>query len=108
MAASSFYIPIVSSSCLLPLQETLQDQQVDLTQAPFKLLLFPWVLECVWFCVHPLRVESRFPQPSGTHKSKSRWPSKPMFWGLIVLVQDLQAGETDMGLRPLTPWGEPL
>ena len=27
--------------------ETPQDQQVGLTQAPFKFLLLPWVLECV-------------------------------------------------------------
>lgn len=31
-----------------------------------------------------------------------------MFWGLIFPVQDPQAGELDVGLRPLTPWGEPL
>ena len=31
-----------------------------------------------------------------------------MFFGLDFLVQGPQAGEPDMGLRPLTPWGEPL
>ena len=31
-----------------------------------------------------------------------------MFWGLVFLVQDSWAGEPDMGLRPLTPLGEPL
>ena len=61
MSAASVYVPRVSCSFLLPLQEILQDQQVSLTQAPFKLLLLPWVLECVRFCVHPLRVESLFP-----------------------------------------------
>ena len=35
-------------------------QQMSLTQAPFKLLLLPWVSECVRFCVLPLRVESIF------------------------------------------------
>ena len=50
--------PSVSFSCLLPLQEAVQDQQVSLAQAPFKLLLLPWVSDCVRFSVHPLRVES--------------------------------------------------
>ena len=58
MAAASVYVPRVSSSCLLALWEAFQDQQVGLIQAPFKLLLLPWVLEHVRFCVHPLRVES--------------------------------------------------
>ena len=57
MPASSVCVPTGSPRCLLTLQEALQDQHVGLTQAPFKLLLLPWVLECV--C--PLRVESLFP-----------------------------------------------
>ena len=60
MAATIASIYRVSSSCLLPLWEALQDQQVSLTQAPFELLLFPWVPECVRFCVYPLGVESLF------------------------------------------------
>ena len=51
----------VSSSCLLPLQEALQDQQVGLIQAPFKLVFLPWVSKYVRFGVHPLRVKSTFP-----------------------------------------------
>ena len=39
MAAASVCCPRVNLGCLLPLQETLQDQQVGLAQAPFKLLL---------------------------------------------------------------------
>ena len=42
---------------LLPLQEALQDQQVGLTQASFKLLLLPQVLLCVRFCTSFLRVK---------------------------------------------------
>ena len=30
-----------------------------------------------------------------------------IFWDLI-LAQEPQAGESDMGLTPLTPWGESL
>ena len=48
----------VSSSYLLSVQEALEDQQLSLTQALFRLLLLPWVLEHVRFCVHPLGVES--------------------------------------------------
>lgn len=43
---------------LLPLHEALQDEQVGLTQATFKLLT--WVLECVGYCMHALGVESLF------------------------------------------------
>ena len=42
----------VSRSRLLPLQETLQDQQVDVAQAPIKLLLLPWVPVHMKFCVY--------------------------------------------------------
>lgn len=59
MAVSSVHALRVSSTCLLPLLEALQDQQA-LTQDPFKLLLRPWVLEHVRFCVYPLGVESLF------------------------------------------------
>lgn len=42
MAATSVYVLRVGSICLLLLQEALQDHQVGLTQAPFKLLQLPW------------------------------------------------------------------
>lgn len=50
--------PQVSSRYLLSVQEALEDQQLSLTQAPFRLLPLPWVLEHVRFCVHPLGVKS--------------------------------------------------
>ena len=68
--------PEWSFSHFLPLQETLQDQQVGLTQAPFRLLLLPWVLENVRFCVCPLRIESVFPTALWSPKSKTHWPSR--------------------------------
>ena len=61
MAPASVCVLRVSASCLLPLQEALQDQSVRLTQVSFKLLLLPWVPEHVRFCVHSSRVESLFP-----------------------------------------------
>ena len=51
MAATSISVPRVSSTCLLSLQEMLQEHQVDLTKDHFILLLLLWVLEisCVSF-----------------------------------------------------------
>lgn len=43
------------------LWEAFQDQQVSLTQVPFRLLPLHWDSECVRCCVGPLRVESLFP-----------------------------------------------
>ena len=51
MATDSIYVPRVSYSHPLPLQATLQDQQLDLAQAPVKLLLLPWVPVHMGFCV---------------------------------------------------------
>lgn len=47
--AASVSVPRVSSGCPPTRQKTLQDQQMVLTQAPFKLLLLLWVLEHVDF-----------------------------------------------------------
>lgn len=49
MAAISISVSRVSSNCHLLTQYVLQDQQLGLTQAPFKLLLLPCVPECVRF-----------------------------------------------------------
>ena len=60
MASASIYVPRGNFHCLLLLQEALQDQQMGMTQAPFKLLPLPWVLEHVKFCMHSFTVESLF------------------------------------------------
>ena len=60
MAAVSVYVSRVRP-LPPPLQETLQDQQVGLAQAPIKLLLLPWFPEPVRFCVHPLRIKFLVP-----------------------------------------------
>ena len=44
-----------------PFREVPQDQQVGLTQAPFKLLPLGWISEHVRFYMSPLREESMFP-----------------------------------------------
>ena len=61
MAAASACEPRGSFICFLPLQEALEDQQVGVTQAPFRLLLLPWIPEYVGYCMCRLRVESLFP-----------------------------------------------
>lgn len=61
MAAASACEPRESFICFLPLQEALEDQQVGVTQAPFRLLLLSWIPEYVGYCMCPLRVESLFP-----------------------------------------------
>ena len=95
--------------CLLPLQEAFQDQQVDLTQAPFKLLLLPWVLECVRFCVCPLRVKSLISHsPLALLKISPTDLQSQMFWVFIFPVQDSRAGEPTLGLGLLALWEQPL
>ena len=41
------------------------------------------------------------------HKGSAGLQSQK-FRGLILLVQDPWAGEPDVRVRPLAPWGEPL
>ena len=55
---------LVSPIYILSLWEALQHPQVDLTQAPFKLLSLSWDLEHLRFCVRPLRVWAISYRPS--------------------------------------------
>ena len=61
MAATSISTTKGSLSCLLPLWEALQNQQVYLTQDLFKSLPLCLVSDHVRFCMHPLRAMSLFP-----------------------------------------------
>ena len=88
--------------------EAVHNQQVGLTQPPIQLLLLSWIQEYVRLCVHPVRVKSLFPMPLGSPESKSHWLSKPNDLGTQLPGQDPQPGKSDVGLRPLTPQGEPL
>ena len=72
--------PQSESSFLLPLWEALQDQQLPLVQAPFKLLLQPWVLEHVRFCMPPLRVKSISHGPLALPKLRPASLQSQMFW----------------------------
>ena len=86
-----------------PPQETLQDPQVGLAQDPMELLLCAGKT-----CVHPPRVESVSPSPVELLQSRSAGLQSQMLWGFLLPMPDPQAWETDVGLRTLTPVGEPL
>ena len=91
MTVTSIYVPRVRSSCLLPLWEALQDQQVGLTQASFKLLILPWVSEHVRLCGHCLRVESTSHSPLALLKVSLTGLQSQTLWGLVFPVQDEEA-----------------
>ena len=97
-----------TASRLLPLQETFQDQQVDVAQAPIKLLLFLWVLAWVKFCVWHFRLSLYLPKFCGIPETMPCWPSKLDALGLIFLVLESCVQEPEVGLRTLAPAGEPL
>lgn len=64
-------------SCPSPLRDYLQDQQMGLTQAPFKFLLQSWIPEHLRVCVYHLTVESHWlQQASCSLESEPCRPSK--------------------------------
>lgn len=74
------------------------------------LVLLPWVLEPVRFCVCPVRVGFLFPTVlwNWSPKTKPCWPSETNVLGLILPGQDPRAGEPSVELRPIAPWWELL
>ena len=107
MVAASIFIPRGSPSCLSFLQEALQDQQVGLTLAPFKLLLLCRDSEYEILGTPFKSKVSCFLWPLGSPEHKPPGFQSQMFWGLVFLVQDPQAQPT-VGLGPFAPWGGPL
>ena len=83
------------------------DQQVGLTEAPFKSLLLPWVPEHVRFWVHPFRVESQFLTAPGSPERKPCWPSKPNVPRDYLPSSGPQARKSSV-LRLLASCGESL
>ena len=49
-----------------------------------------------------------FPQSCGAPALEPHWPQSQMLWELLLLMPDPQVEEPDLGLRTLTPVGEPL
>ena len=100
MSAPSIFVPKVSRSLAPLLRETLQDQQVGLAQAPVKLLLLPWVLVCMGFClchfkskvfISPSPVGLLQLSPAGlqSHVLGAHLPSaRPLSWGARCGAQD--------------------
>ena len=77
--------PQSESSFLLPLWEALQDQQLPLVQAPFKLLLQTWVLEHVRCCISRLRAVSISYGPLALRKVSRADHQSPIFWEIIFI-----------------------
>lgn len=89
-------------SCNLPLQEALQNQQVGLNQALFKLLLLYLDLECLRFCIHPFKSEvSVSYRPLALPKISPTDFQSQTFWELIFPVQGPWSAEPNVGLRLL-------
>ena len=100
MASASIYVPRGSFHCLLLLQEALQDQQMGMTQAPFRLLTLPWVLEHVRFCMHSFTVESLFYRPLAL----MYMAFKVSHSGGSSLCRSLELGSQMWDLDPSLPW----
>ena len=83
---TTIYVPRVSVSCLL---ETLQDQQVGLIQAFFKLLPLHWVLECE---ILPFKSGVSVSYSFLTLLKQTPGLQGQTFWGLIFSVQDIWLG----------------
>ena len=79
MSATSVHVTRVSHSRSLPPAWRLKDQQVGLAQASIKLLLWPWVLVRMRFCVCSLRA-SVSPNPGELLQSSPTDLQNQMLW----------------------------
>ena len=107
MFAAYIFVLRMSPSCLLPLQEALQDQQMGPTQGPFKLLPLCWISECVGFCMCTFRMKS-LPTALWVSVLRPTVLQSQMFWGLIFLIQEPQVTKSNVELVSLSPWGKHL
>ena len=100
--------PQGSLHCFLPLQESLQEQQVSLAQVPFTFLPLCWASTWVRFCA-PVKsgVSVSYSSLALPYTSPTCLQSYT-FWELIFPVKDLWAREPDVGLGYFTFLGEPL
>ena len=96
--------PRASSSCPLLLQETLQDQQVVLTQSPFIWLLLPCEIVSAFFNSGVFISHN----PLSLLKVSPAGLQSQTFWGLALLRQDPGLGSLLWGSGPFPPWGEVL
>lgn len=83
---TTVYVPRANVSCLL---ETLQDQQMGLIQAFFKLLPLPWILGCQ---ILPFKSGVSVSYSLLTLLNQPPGLQGQILWGLIFSVQDLWLG----------------
>lgn len=89
-------------------QKALQDPQVGLAHILMESLLCPWSL-CTWNLVCVLLEWNLFPLVLWSPSTQAPLAFKAkLLWGLLLLMPDLQAGESDIGLSVLSPVREPL
>ena len=93
------------SICLLPLWDALLNHQVGLIQAPFRILFIPWVLECVRFYVHPVRVKCISYSPLTLLEVSHTGLQSQTLWGILSLLPDPPTELPDVGLRTFTLLG---
>ena len=107
-SATSVLVLTVSYSQPPSPQETLQDPPVSLAQSSMESLLCPGP-QCTWNPVCALQEWSLcFPQSCGAPALKPTGLQSQMLWGFLFPMPDPQAGDPVLGLRTLTPVGEPL
>ena len=94
----------MSHSHSLPPQDTFQDQQVGLAQAPVKSLLFPWELVSGDLCVPSKRGVLISPNLVEFLQSGPTQLQSQVLWGFFLLVIDPQ----NMELRTFIFVGETL
>lgn len=107
MATATVSVPSGSSSCLLPFQESFQDQLV----CPFRLFSDHCLctgFQSVWDSVCPLRAESISYSPPALPYARPASFQSQVFWELFFLVQDPWAAEPDVRLGSLPAWGQSL
>ena len=98
---SSVCIPRGSTSWLLPLQKVLQDQQVGLTWAPFKLMPLCWDLQHVRFCGCPLSGVSILYSPLALLILGPTGFQSQVFWGLVFWCRIPRLRSLIQGSNPL-------
>ena len=107
MVAAIVCFSTVSHIHPLPIWETLQDQQVGLSQTFIRLLLFslgPVMCE-IWGV--PFKSEvSVSPSPVKALRSNPTSLQSQIPWRFLVALADPQTGKPDMGLRTFTTVGE--
>lgn len=102
MPPASVFVPQVSSSCLLSLQETLRSEG-GFAQGFFKLLPLSCVLGSCQILCEPIKSGISILLSSlGLPKVRPHWSSKLYIWGLVFPVQDPWSGGSLMGLGPVS------